>query len=117
LTLYRMMAGHSPDSPSTSAAVRTHGKSVMTSDHKGYGIHVTARRVPIVPANRWYVYAVVYHPVGSAGRRSKRLSPMGAPFESKSVAEEQALKMARQYIDQHSASSDRPLTVRRDRGE
>jgi hypothetical protein len=114
LTLYRMMAGHSPDSPSTSAAVRTHGKSVMTSDHKGYGIHVTARRVPIIPANRWYVYAVVYPPAGSAGRRAKRLRPMGAPFASKSVAEEQALEMARQYIDQHS---DQRLTVGRGRRE
>jgi hypothetical protein len=89
----------------------------MVSDHKGYGIHVTARRVPIITSNRWYVYAVVYSPVGSAGRRAKRLSPMGAPFESKSVAEEQALKMARRYIDQHSPSLDRRLIVGRGRGE
>jgi hypothetical protein len=100
------IAGH-PDSRGTCPAVRTRGNSVMTSDHKGYGIHITARRVPIIPSNRWYVYAVVYPPVGSAGCRSKRLSPMGAPFESKGVAEEQALKIARQYIDQHSASSHR----------
>jgi len=102
-----LIAGYSSGSRGARPTARTRANSVMTSDHKGYGIHITARRVPIIALNRWYVYAVVYPPVGSAGRRAKRLSPMGAPFESKSVAEEQALKMARQYIDQLSASSDR----------
>jgi hypothetical protein len=83
----------------------------MEANHQGYGIHITARRVPLTTiANRWYVYAVVYPPVGSGRSRNKRLTPMGAPFASKSAAEERALKLAIHYIDRARLRTAHPVS-------